>query len=171
MLLISHLPWEMKWLSKKSIFKIPLLGWLMRMVGDVELVRGDRQSIMSAMRGCGDRLGRNVSVRLFPEGTRTRDGELGEFKDGAFRLAIDHQLPILPLVVDGTRTAPEAGSLKMNTTDAEVRVLAPVPTAGMGKDDAPALRDRVRALIAAELAAMRGAEHPARTAPAAPPAA
>jgi 1-acyl-sn-glycerol-3-phosphate acyltransferase len=170
MLLISHLPWEMKWLSKKSIFKIPLLGWLMRMAGDVELIRGDRQSILTAMRGCGDRLARNVSVMLFPEGTRTRDGSLGEFKDGAFRLAIDHQLPILPLVVNGTRRALEAESWKMNATDAEVRVLAPMPTAGMTKDDAPALRDRVRALIAAELAAMRGPDSPARTALMAPPA-
>ncbi len=170
MLLISHLPWEMKWLSKKSIFKIPLLGWLMRMAGDVELVRGDRESIIAAMRGCGDRLGRRVSVMLFPEGTRTRDGSLGEFKDGAFRLAIDHQVPILPLVVNGTREALQAESWKMNVTDAEVRVLAPIPTAEMGKDDAPALRDRVRGLIAAELAAMRGAHRPARTASAAPPA-
>ena len=155
MLLISHLPWEMKWLSKKSIFRIPLAGWLMRMAGDVELIRGDRDSIMSAMRGCGDRLGRKVSVMLFPEGTRTRDGALGEFKDGAFRLAIDHQVPILPLAVIGTRRALEAESWKMNVTDAEVRVLAPIPTTGMTWDDVPALRDRVRALIASELASMR----------------
>ena len=155
MLLISHLPWEMKWLSKKSIFKIPLLGWLMRMAGDVELIRGNRESIVSAMKGCGDRLGRNVSVMLFPEGTRTRDGSLGEFKDGAFRLAIDHQVPILPLVVNGTRDALQAESWRMNVTNAEVRVLAPIPTAGMTRDDAPALRDRARALIAAELASMR----------------
>ena len=100
MLLISHLPWEMKWLSKESIFKIPLVGWLMAMAGDVRLIRGNKQSIVSAMRGCSDRLDKRVSVMLFPEGTRTRDGSLGEFKDGAFRLAIDHQVPILPLVVE-----------------------------------------------------------------------
>ena len=156
MLLISHLPWEMKWLSKKSIFGIPLVGWLMRMAGDVELVRGDRDSVVAAMQVCGDCLGRRVSVMLFPEGTRTRDGALGEFKDGAFRLAIDHQVPVLPLVVNGTREALQAGSWRMNVTRAEVRVLAPIPTAGMGRDDAPALRDRVRDLIAVELASMRG---------------
>lgn len=155
MLLISHLPWEMKWLSKESIFKIPLVGWLMAMAGDVRLIRGNKQSIVSAMRGCSDRLDKRVSVMLFPEGTRTRDGSLGEFKDGAFRLAIDHQVPILPLVVDGTFEALQAGSWKMNVTDAEVRVLDPIPTEGLTKDDIPALRDRVRALIAAELATMR----------------
>jgi 1-acyl-sn-glycerol-3-phosphate acyltransferase len=155
MLLISHLPFEMKWLSKESIFKIPLVGWLMAMAGDVRLIRGNKQSIVSAMRGCADRLGKRVSVMLFPEGTRTRDGSLGEFKDGAFRLAIDHQVPILPLVVNGTFEALQAGSWKMNVTDAEVRVLEPIPTEGLTKADVPELRERVRALIAAELESMR----------------
>jgi len=155
MLLISHLPWEMKWLSKESMFKIPLVGWLMYMAGDVKLIRGNKQSIVSAMKGCDDRLEKRVSVMLFPEGTRTRDGSLGEFKDGAFRIAIDHQLPILPLVVNGTREALQAGSWKMNVTEAEVRVLAPIPTEGMTKADVAELRDRVRTLISDELASMR----------------
>ena len=155
MLLISHLPWEMKWLSKESMFKIPLVGWLMTMSDDVKIIRGDKQSTVSAMKGCGDRLGKKVSVMLFPEGTRTRDGSLGEFKDGAFRLAVDHQVPILPLVVNGTRKALQAESWRMNVTSAEVRVLAPIPTAGMCRDDVPALRDRVRGLIATEVAVMR----------------
>lgn len=155
MLLISHLSWEMKWLSKESMFKIPLVGWLMYMAGDVKLIRGNKQSIVSAMKGCSDCLDNRVSVMLFPEGTRTRDGELGEFKDGAFRIAIDHQIPILPLVVNGTREALQAGSWKMNVTEAEVRVLAPIPTEGMTNLDIAALRDRVRDLIAAELETMR----------------
>lgn len=156
MLLISHLPWEMKWLSKESIFKIPLVGWLMTMAGDIRLVRGDKASIVSAMKGCNDRLSKRTSVMLFPEGTRTRDGSLGEFKDGAFRIAIDHQVPILPLVVNGSFEALQAGSWKMNVTDAEVRVLEPVPTEGLTKKDVPELRDRVRELVRLELEAMRG---------------
>jgi 1-acyl-sn-glycerol-3-phosphate acyltransferase len=154
-LLISHLPWEMKWLSKEAMFKIPLVGWLMSMAGDVRLIRGNKQSIVSAMRGCSDRLDKRVSVMVFPEGTRTRDGSLGPFKDGAFRLAIDHQVPVLPLVVNGTREALQADSWKMNVTEAEVRVLEPIPTEGMTKDDVPALRDRVRDLIMHELDTMR----------------
>ncbi len=155
MLLISHLPWEMKWLSKESMFKIPLVGWLMYMAGDVKLIRGNKESIVQAMTGCHDRLDRRVSVMLFPEGTRTRDGALGEFKDGAFRLAIDTGCPILPLVVNGTREALQTGDWRMNVTHAEVRVLEPIETAGMTKADVPVLRERVRDLIAAELAVMR----------------
>jgi len=155
MLLISHLPWEMKWLSKEEMFKIPLVGWLMSMAGDIKLQRGDRKSIITAMRDCHDRLDKNVSVMLFPEGTRTRDGELGEFKDGAFRLAIDKGCPILPLVVNGTIEALRSGDWRMNVTDAEVRVLAPIDTTGLTRDDTADLRDRVRQLIADELASMR----------------
>ena len=92
---------------------------------------------------------------LFPEGTRTRDGEMGEFKDGAFRLAIETGHPILPMVVNGTREAMQAGDWRWNVTNAEVRVLEPIETTGMTKADVPELRERIRTLIADELASMR----------------
>src|SRR4029079_1834796 len=69
MLLISHLPWEMKWLSKEAFFKSRLAGWLMRMAGDIRLIRGKRDSIIAAMDACKDRLSKHVSVMIFPEGT------------------------------------------------------------------------------------------------------
>ena len=155
MLLISHLPWEMKWLAKKTWFKFPLVGWLMVMAGDIKIIRGNKQSIITAMKGCHDRLDKKVSVMLFPEGTRTRDGEMGEFKDGAFRLAIETGCPILPLVVNGTREAIRPGDWRWNVTNAEVRVLQPIETTGLTKDSVGELRDRVRTIIADELAVMR----------------
>lgn len=156
MLLISHLPWEMKWLAKEAWFKYPLVGWLMHMAGDIKIIRGNKQSIITAMKGCHDRLEKKTSVMLFPEGTRTRDGSLGEFKDGAFRLAIETGCPILPLVVAGTREAISPGDWRWNVTNAEVRVLPPIETTGLTKADVGELRDRVRAIIADELATMKG---------------
>ena len=73
-LLISHLPWEMKWLSKVEMFKIPVVGWLMRMAGDVPVTRGTADSAVEALRQCRDRLDKRVSVMVFPEGTRSDDG-------------------------------------------------------------------------------------------------
>ena len=156
MLLISHLPWEMKWMSKDMLFKIPFLGWMMRMAGDIYLVRGSKASIVKAVDDSHDRLRKHVSVMMFPEGTRTGDGELGPFKDGAFRIAIDAQVPILPLVLNGTREALSKGDWRMNVTSAEVRVLEPIPTTGLTSADVASLRDRTRQLIADELAKMRG---------------
>lgn len=154
-LLISQLPWEMKWLSKADFFKYPLVGWLMQMAGDIKLVRGQRDSIVAAMDSCKDRLSKRVSVMIFPEGTRSRDGELRAFKDGAFRLAIETGTPILPLVLDGTFPALQKGDWRFGVTDAEVRVMEPIETKGLTLDDVSTLRDRVRTAIADELALMK----------------
>ena len=155
-LLISHLPWEMKWLSKATFFKFPLIGWMMRMAGDIKLIRGKRESIVAAMDACKDRLSKNVSVMIFPEGTRTRDGNLQKFKDGAFRLAIETGAPVLPLAVHGAYTALVSGDWRFGVSDAEVRVLPAVETTGMTADDIATLRDTVRSMIETELHQMKG---------------
>jgi len=155
MLLISHLKIEMKWMSKESLFKIPLVGWMMRMAGDISLVRGDRASGSAALERCKVWLDRRVSIMIFPEGTRSTTGELRDFKDGAFRLAIETGTPILPLAVHGTRTALRKHDWRMGDSDAEVRVLAPVSTEGLTEADIPALRDRVRTMIISEIEHMR----------------
>jgi 1-acyl-sn-glycerol-3-phosphate acyltransferase len=146
--LISMLPWEMKWLSKDAIFRIPVMGWMMRMAGDIAVKRGEASSRMGALRECRDRLLKHVSVMIFPEGTRSRTRELLPFKDGAFRLAVEMGLPILPMAVAGTRSAMAKGSFVFRPARAEVRVLEPIPTEGLTLADVPALRDHVRALIA-----------------------
>ena len=165
--LISHLPWEMKWLSKDSIFKLPVMGWMMRMAGDIPVSRSERSSRVEAREQCKNRLDRRVSVMIFPEGTRSRGGELLPFKDGAFRLAIESGLPILPMAVAGTRGAMKKGSLLFGRSRAEVRVLEPVPTDGMTLRDVAELRDHVRTLIQRErdrLAAELAAEDSGRSA-------
>jgi 1-acyl-sn-glycerol-3-phosphate acyltransferase len=145
--LISHFPWEMKWLSKDAIFKIPVMGWMMRMARDIPIKRGKRESIVSAMQGCRDRLEKKVSVMIFPEGTRAPGEDLLPFKDGAFRLAIDNQVPILPIAVSGTRNCMAKHSFRFNPARAKARVLPPVSTDGLTLADVPALRDRVRDII------------------------
>lgn len=146
--LISHLPWEMKWMSKETMFRIPCMGWMMRMAGDIRVVRGERSSAIQALAAARDRIKKRVSVMIFPEGTRSRGHGLLPFKDGAFRVAIETGAPILPLVVAGTRRAMAKGSFRFQKAHARVKVLDPIETAGLSLDDVGALRDRVRALIA-----------------------
>ena len=148
-LLISHLPTEMKWLSKVEIMRIPLVGWMMKLARDIPLERGDAKSIVKAMKAARERLDSNVSVMIFPEGTRTRSGEMGEFKTGAFRLAIDAQVPILPLAVYGAREALRSHDWRLGYAKAEVRVLEPVSTDGLTNKDVPELIARVRGMIVA----------------------
>jgi 1-acyl-sn-glycerol-3-phosphate acyltransferase len=146
-LLISHLPWEMKWLAKAEMFRIPILGWLLRLAGDVPIQRGFGPSAVEAIARCREVLADRVSVMIFPEGTRSTTADLLPFKDGAFRLAIDAGVPILPLVVHGTSTALPKHDWRFGRSTAVVQVLDPVETTGLSPADVPALKDRVRRMI------------------------
>ncbi|MEY2974589.1 MAG: hypothetical protein RIR49_1009 [Actinomycetota bacterium] len=157
MILISHLPIEMKWVAKSEFFRIPVVGQLLRLVRDIRLVRGSEGAGERVLADAAERLSARVSVMLFPEGTRSATGELGDFKSGAFRIAIANGVPILPLAVHGTRSALVKHDWRFGVSSAEVRVLPPVPTEGLTMDDVDALRTRVRTMIADELATMSAA--------------
>ena len=146
-LLISHLPWEMKWLSKAELFRIPIMGWMMWLAGDIPVKRGFGPSAVEAMERCRKALRQRVSVMIFPEGTRSKTAELLPFKDGAFRLAIEAGVPILPLALSGTGTALPKHGWRFGRAAAHLRVLEPVDTAGLTLADVPALKARIRDLI------------------------
>lgn len=146
-LLISHLPWEMKWMSKAEFFRIPFVGWEMRLAGDIPLRRGSPTSAGQAMSHAREVLRQRVSVMIFPEGTRSPTSELLPFKEGAFRLAIEAGVPVLPVAVAGTRTALPKHDWRFGRARAQVEVLPPVETSGLTLKDASALRDRVREMI------------------------
>jgi 1-acyl-sn-glycerol-3-phosphate acyltransferase len=146
MLLLCLLPWEMKWLSKIEIMWVPVLGWLMWAARDVGVKRGRSVSAKLAMAECRKRLAGRVSVIFFPEGTRAPTDQLLPFKDGAFRLAIDAGVPILPVAIHGTRHAIARHDWRINPATAVVEVLEPEPTAGV---DLHELKARVRQRIEA----------------------
>ncbi len=136
-----------KWVSKASVFRAPFLGWNMKLNGYVGIVRGDVNSRERMMSECKAWLSRGVPVLLFPEGTRSTDGEVQAFKDGAFRLALEAKVPVIPIAITGTaNTLPKHGFVLNNKSDCRVEVLAAVPTEQFGADFA-ALREHVRALI------------------------
>jgi len=163
--LVAMLPWEMKWLSKKSIFDIPLLGWQMRVAGDVPVVRGDRESARTAMDAMRRHLARHLSVLFFPQGTRSEGGTVGAFREGAFRLAIETQADVIPLAVAGTEKTLPKGSLVLRPVAATVTVLSPISVAGLTAADAPRLAEAARARIEEEI---RGSGVAALTAAGAP---
>lgn len=146
-LLLSFLPWEMKWLSKAEIMRIPVLGWTMRLAGDIPIWRGKVDSARDAMAQALEVLKGRVSVMIFPEGTRSPNGEMLPFKDGAFRLAIQAGVPVLPLVVTGTGDALAKHDWRMNPANATVTVLAPIETTGLTLNDVTALKAKVRDVI------------------------
>jgi 1-acyl-sn-glycerol-3-phosphate acyltransferase len=147
--LISHLPWEMKWLAKASLFRIPVVGWMMWLAGDVPVHRGDSASGKGAMHACARWLARGVPVMMFPEGTRSADGALLPFKDGAFRLAIETGADVLPVAVFGTRQALPKYSWRFQQADARVKVGTALPTKGLTLADLETLKSAARAQVEA----------------------
>jgi 1-acyl-sn-glycerol-3-phosphate acyltransferase len=116
----------------------------------VPLVRGDKDSIIEMHGRCMSWLERGVPIMMFPEGTRSPDGDVRMFKDGAFRMAIEASCPLYPIVLTGTAdTLPKHGLLIEPRATCRVRVLDPIDP-GQFDGDAAAFRDHVRELIIAE---------------------
>jgi 1-acyl-sn-glycerol-3-phosphate acyltransferase len=137
-----------KWVSKASNFRLPLIGWNMTLNDYVPLVRGSRSSILQMMEHCRAHLRRGAPVLIFPEGTRTRDGELQAFKDGAFRLAAEMGCPVIPIAVHGTGDVlPKHGMVLRKRMQGTVEVLDAIAPS----DDADALREAARDAIARAL--------------------
>lgn len=140
-----------KWVSKQEIFRVPVIGWNMRLNGYVPVVRGSGPSVRRMMELCNRLLGSGSPLLIFPEGRRTSDGTLQPFKDGAFDLAVRHGVPVFPIAVHGSRQAlPRKGLILREHINARVEVLPPLAPADF--PDVYALRDAAREAIAKALA-------------------
>jgi 1-acyl-sn-glycerol-3-phosphate acyltransferase len=117
-----------KWVSKQENFRVPFVGWNMYLNRYVRLERGNREDARRALDDCRDHIARGSSVLFFPEGTRSNTGELRAFKPGAFVVAKDMRVPVVPIAVRGTREALPKRSLTMQgRQDMSVEVLPPIP--------------------------------------------
>jgi 1-acyl-sn-glycerol-3-phosphate acyltransferase len=153
---ISHLKLDTKWLTKAELFRLPVMGWMLRMAGDVPIDRSDRRKGARAMLQCARYLRERCSVVFFPEGTRSPDGQVLPFNEGPFQLAIRERVPILPLVVEGSGTALPRNSWSFGgNRDVQLRILEAVPVDGWDMKQVAALRDAVRQKIVDELDRMR----------------
>lgn len=143
-LLFRHLPLHGRFLSKKELFRIPLVGRAMRTIGIIEIDRQARGSSRRAINeGVRVAAERGYSLLVFPEGTRSRSGEPLPFKKGAFRIAIDTGMPLLPVVIEGTDRIQKPDGKVFHGGDVRLRVLDPIETTGLtNKDDLnPLLHD------------------------------
>ena len=148
--LLGLLPGITRFAAKREMFAEPILGAVLRTMGMIAIDRDDPfASIERLQRVTLD----GGSLVIFPEGTRSPDGELLPFRKGAFVAAIHLGVPIVPVVCKGTtRIMPKGQYLSILPGTAELVILDPIPTAGLTYEDREHLRDTVRAQIAAELA-------------------
>jgi len=139
---------QFKWVAKDSLFKIPVLGWNMLLARHIRLRRGDFSSVKRAYKEAGEWLRNGVSVVFFPEGTRSDNHEIGTFQNGAFKLAIKEKVPILPIMIKGTKNAIPKRSWRFTTKiSCVIKVLAPIDTSGLLAHDFIRLRELTRAQL------------------------
>lgn len=150
-LAIARLPRELKWIGKEEAFRIPWLGWAFHLAGHVPVDRADRLSGSAALAALRRYLDAGVPVGLFAEGTRSRDGTLRPFRAGPFKLAVDAGVPVVPVAITGAGEAMPPGGARIRRAEVRVRILAPIPTAGLAAADVDALREETRRRIAEAL--------------------
>jgi 1-acyl-sn-glycerol-3-phosphate acyltransferase len=138
-----------KWISKAANFYVPCMGWFMYHAGYIPLRRGDKSSIVKCMARAREYLDDGVSVLFFPEGTRSKDGLVKDFKPGAFKLAIAAGVDILPLGIAGTADALPKHTWKFSDEPATMRMLVGelISTKNLTEADVPWLIEHTRAAV------------------------
>lgn len=153
MAVIYQLPWKMKWVSKKSLTYIPVMGWLVWLTGHLTINRSSKTALKK-LDNLVQPIKDLVPVMIFPEGTRTMDGELKPFKSGAFILALEHGFKIQPMVINGGHIAMPSGSSDLNPkVNFKLRVLDSVEVEKF--EGVKELKDHVRTLMNKELQDLR----------------
>lgn len=141
---------QFKWVAKESLFKVPFIGWSLSLAKHIKLERGNFGSIKKVYREAAHWLRNGMSVLFFPEGTRSQTNEMGDFNNGAFKLAIKERVPILPILIEGTGAAIPRGRWIFTTkTSAKIKVLPAIETTDYQPADFAKLRDLARSVLEA----------------------
>jgi 1-acyl-sn-glycerol-3-phosphate acyltransferase len=148
-ILFTAIPRQLRLMAKAALGWVPFIGWHLKLSGHLLV---DRKKPGAAIFKKMQRMAHSgASLLVFPEGGRSRDGQLMKFKGGVFLLAIETGLPIVPVTIVGNRQVMPKGRLMVCPGQVRVVVHPAVPTSGLGRDDARALADRVRATVSAGL--------------------
>lgn len=153
---LYKVPLNFRWVSKREVFRIPFFGQFLRLHGDICIDRGNAREAMEQLLGKGKMwIGRGVSVAIFPEGTRSKDGEIHRFKAGAFELAREAGVELLPVVLDGTAQLVRKNRLFKWRHTLVLHVLQPVATEHIAAADTKELMVEVHDRMACRLAQIR----------------
>ena len=147
------IPLNFRWVSKREVFRVPFMGPLLTIHGDIPIERGNPSEAMAKVLSLGKLwLGRGASVAIFPEGTRSKTGEINRFKMGAFNLAKEANVEILPIVMTGTNKMFRKGWLVNWTNHIAIRVMKPISVEEIAATDVKEMAQKVREQMVDELA-------------------
>jgi len=150
--LLAGLPVDFKFILKKELMKIPIMGTAMKSAGYISLDREDSRKAIVSVNMAADRIRNGASVLIFPEGTRSEDGVVGEFKKGGFHLALKSGCEIVPVAIIKSRNVVPKGSLKVNRGTIYFRIGKAIPVTDYGKRDMNLLMEKVRSEVVGMMA-------------------
>ena len=149
------IPLNFRWVSKREVFKVPFMGWLLPIHGDIPIERGNPAKAMEKVLREGKLwLSRGATVAIFREGTRSKTGEMGRFKAGAFTLAAEAGVDILPVVMTGTNEMFKGWKVNWRNRTA-IRVMPAIKAETVKATDTKELMQQVRESMVEELAKLR----------------
>jgi 1-acyl-sn-glycerol-3-phosphate acyltransferase len=139
---------DFKWVMKQELRKVPALGIACEKIGHIFIDRSNTEAALRSLDEAKNRIVNGTSVIFFPEGTRSRDGNLGTFKKGAFKMALDLGIPILPVTISGTRDILPTKSFDLFPGRACMTIHPPVDISGYDKSSIRILMEKTREIIA-----------------------
>lgn len=151
--LLSCLPIQFRWIAKKELFAIPVLGWGMRAANYISIDRSGRRKALESIERAANKIKGGVSVVIFPEGTRSRDGSIQPFKRGGFTLALKSGVPIIPIAIKGSSDVMPRGSLRVRPGEIHITIDRAIDTAPYSLRERDALMERVRRILERNLSA------------------
>ncbi len=126
--LLAYLDTQFRWLAKAELFKIPIFGYAMKRAGHISIDRSNRKSAFESLKEAAKKIRNGVSVLIFPEGTRSRDGNIRPFKKGGFALAVDSGVPVVPIVIHGTWSIMSKKGIRIKPGNVVIEILKPIET-------------------------------------------
>lgn len=156
--MLGYLPAQLRIAAKKILFRIPFMGWHLWRAGHIPIDRSSTQNAITSMQRAAGYLRNGICAFVFPEGTRSRDGHLHNFKKGGFKLALQGQVPIIPITIIGTRQILPPDSIIFRPGPIDMYVDEPIATEGLTDDNIEILMQRVRAAMAEHIKASRKSE-------------
>lgn len=142
--MLGYLPVQLRIAAKKSLFKVPFMGWHLWRAGHIPIDRSSSEKAIESLKRAEDKITNGVCAFIFPEGTRSKDGALHEFKKGGFKLAIQIGIPIVPVTIIGTRQTLPRDSIIFRAHPIDMYIEKPIETKGLRDDDIHMLMDKVR---------------------------
>ncbi|HUN54415.1 MAG TPA: lysophospholipid acyltransferase family protein [Smithella sp.] len=142
---------DFKWVMKKELERVPVLGLACRILGHIYIDRSNPQGAVETIRAAKTKIVNGTSVLFFPEGTRSDDGALRPFKKGAFKMALDLGIPILPVTINGTRNVLPKKTLDLMPGGATMTIHQPISVADYREENINELMERARLVINSSL--------------------